>query len=80
MSDQTVHGNTSTPQMKSDNDHYKPPTERARMTDENATYTPDEVARMLLELLKPPVPEDKRGIVVCNCGCGAWRKDDGTKT
>ena len=47
---------------------------------DETTYTPDEVAEMLLELLNPPIPEDRRGIVVCNCGCGAWRPDDGSVT
>ena len=45
-----------------------------------AHYSADEVAVMLLELLNPPIPEDRRGIVVCNCGCGAWRPDDGSVT
>ncbi len=48
--------------------------------DQEKTYIADEVAELLLEILKPPIPEDRRGIVVCNCGCGAWRKDDGTIT
>jgi len=46
--------------------------------------TTDELGEIFLEILreinKPSIPEDTTGIVVCSCGCGAWKQDDGRIT